>query len=86
MAIGSRVEGVAQHLLQFLVAGEVERVGGPRPRCRDVHPPHGPPDALGPRDARQGICHVTVASSRLRLQTLHAGLGVGEGERGQVGM
>lgn len=74
VAVGSGVDGVAQGELELLVAGEIERVGWPRPHRQHVHAPDRPPHPLGPDDLPERVHHVAVVRPRLRLQALHAGL------------
>lgn len=74
VAVGSRVDGVAEGELDLLVAGEVERVGGAGAHRQHVDAPDGPPHALGPHDLPQRVHHVPVASARLRVEALHPGL------------
>lgn len=74
VAVGSRVDGVAQGELDLLVAGEVEGVCRPRPHRQHVDASDGPPQALRPHDLPQGVHHVPVAGAGLWLEALHSGL------------
>lgn len=74
VAVGSGMDGVAQGELDLLVAGEIKRVGWPRPHRQHVHAPDWPPHTLGLNYLPQRVHHVPVARPWLRVQALHASL------------
>lgn len=94
VAVSSGMYGGAESELHLLVAGEVDGVGWTRPHRQHIHAPDRSPQPLGPDDLPQGVHHVAVACSRLRVQTLHACLwrdeqmmstsGISKGKREKV--
>lgn len=75
VAVGARVDSVTERELDLLIGGKVEGMGRPRPHRQHVHTPDWPPHTLSPHNLSQGVHHVPVAGSWLRVQALHSSLG-----------
>lgn len=71
VAVASALNDVTQRVLDVLVAGEVECMGGPRSHHGDVEAPQRSEDPLRLDDPFQGFIHALVLCIGVRLQTLH---------------
>lgn len=74
MTVCSRMDDITENLFQPFIAGEVKRVGWPRPYSCGIKASDWPPYPLRSHDAPQSIHHITVARVWFWLKALHAGL------------